>query len=91
MDTPVAVKDLVTGITHELANGEYTFESEAGTFENRFVLMAAGGTTTINGIQDNAAETESVYTLDGKLLPNGSANGIHIIRRGNDVQKVITK
>lgn len=91
MDTPVAVKDLVTGITHELANGEYTFESEAGTFENRFVLMAAGGTTTINGIQDNAAETESVYTLDGKLLPNGSASGINIIRRGNDVQKVITK
>ena len=91
MDTPVAVKDLVTGITHELANGEYTFESEAGTFENRFVLMAAGGTTAINGIQDNSTETESVYTLDGKLLPNGSASGIHIIRRGNDVQKVITK
>ena len=91
MDTPVAVKDLVTGITHELANGEYTFESEAGTFENRFVLMAAGGTTTINGIQNNSTETESVYTLDGKLLPNGSASGINIIRRGNDVQKVIKK
>ncbi len=91
MDTPVAVKDLVTGITHELTNGEYTFESEAGTFENRFVLMAAGGTTTINGIQNNSTETESVYTLDGKLLPNGSASGIHIIRRGNDVQKVIQK
>ena len=46
---------------------------------------------TINGIQDIAAETESVYTLDGKLLPNGSASGINIIRRGNDVQKVIKK
>lgn len=39
MDMPVVVKDLVMGTTHELKNGEYTFDTEAGTFESRFVLI----------------------------------------------------
>jgi hypothetical protein len=90
IDMPVVVKDLMTGITHELKNGEYTFETEAGTFENRFVLMPAGGVTAISNTKAEGAEVESVYTLDGKQLPT-TAKGINIVRKGNEVQKVVTK
>ena len=90
MDMPVVVKDLVMGITHELKNGEYTFETEAGTFESRFVLMPAGGQTAISDAQTYGEEAESVYTLDGKQMP-ATGKGVSIVRKGNEVQKVIVK
>ena len=90
MDMPVVVKDLVMGTTHDLNNGEYTFETEAGAFENRFVLMPIDVVTAVNDLQTDGAEAESVYSLDGKQLP-ASAKGVNIVRKGNEVQKVITK
>ena len=89
MDIPVVVKDLMTGITHELKNGEYTFETEAGTYESRFVLMS-GELTAISNTMVEGAETESIYTIDGKQLPT-TVKGINIVRKGNEVQKVVTK
>lgn len=38
MDTPMMLKDLQTGIIHDFNEGSYEFASEAGTFDNRFVL-----------------------------------------------------
>ena len=90
MDMPMVVKDLVMGTVHELENGEYTFETEAGTFENRFVLMPASEATAISNAKTEGAEAEDVYTLDGKQLPT-TAKGINIVRKGNEVQKVVTK
>ena len=90
MDKPVVVKDLVMGTTHELKNGEYTFETEAGVFENRFVLMPTDVVTAVNDLQTDGAEAESVYSLDGKQLP-ASAKGVNIVRKGNEVQKIISK
>lgn len=90
MDMPVVVKDLVMGTTHDLNNGEYTFETEAGTFENRFVLMPIDVVTAVNDLQTDGAEAESVYSLDGKQLP-ASAKGVNIVRKGNEVQKIISK
>lgn len=90
MDMPMVVKDLVMGTIHELENGEYTFETEAGTFENRFVLMPASEATAISNAKTEGAEAEDVYTLDGKQLPT-TAKGINIVRKGNEVQKVVTK
>ncbi len=90
MDMPVVVKDLVMGTTHELKNGEYTFDTEAGTFESRFVLMAAGNVTAISDKLADGTEVESVYSLDGKQLP-ATAKGVNIVRKGNEVQKVTVK
>ena len=90
MDMPMVVKDLVMGTIHELENGEYTFETEAGTFDNRFVLMPASEATAISNAKVEGAEAEDVYTLDGKQLPT-TAKGINIVRKGNEVQKVVTK
>jgi hypothetical protein len=90
MDMPMVVKDLVMGTVHELENGDYTFETEAGTFENRFVLMPASEATAISNAKTEGAEAEDVYTLDGKQLPT-TAKGINIVRKGNEVQKVVTK
>ena len=90
MDMPMVVKDLVMGTMHELENGEYTFEPEAGTFENRFVLMPASEATAISNAKTEGAEAEDVYTLDGKQLPT-TAKGINIVRKGNEVQKIVTK
>ena len=90
MDAPVAVKDLVMGSIHDLRNGEYTFDTEAGTFESRFVLMLAGETTAINATTQNNDEPVSTYTLDGKQLPQGkTVKGVNIIRQGKEVKKVI--
>lgn len=90
MDMPMVVKDLVMGTVHALENGEYTFETEAGTFENRFVLMLASEATAISNAKVEGAEAKDVYTLDGKQLPT-TAKGINIVRKGNEVQKVVTK
>ena len=90
MDMPMVVKDLVMGTIHELENGEYTFETEAGTFENRFVLMPVSEATAISNAKTEGAEAKDVYTLDGKQLPT-TAKGINIVRKGNEVQKVVTK
>lgn len=78
------------GSIHDLRNGEYTFDTEAGTFESRFVLMLAGETTAINATTQNNDEPVSTYTLDGKQLPQGkTVKGVNIIRQGKEVKKVI--
>ena len=92
MDMPVVVKDLLMGTTHNMMNGEMTFETEAGTFENRFVLMPASDVTAISNVKTEGAETEaeSIYSLDGKQK-HAATKGVNIVRKGNEVQKVITK
>ena len=37
----IFIKDNVTGAMHNLNNGSYTFQSEAGTFNDRFVVVYA--------------------------------------------------
>lgn len=74
MDTPMMLKDLLTGIIHDFDEGSYSFASEAGTFDNRFVLMtraAATGidVTTLGSIKVTATEDGiEVSQLDGATL-----------------------
>lgn len=84
MDMPMVLKDAVTGTTHDLKNGEYTFESEAGTFNQRFMLMPAGNATAIETA--TAAEAESpAYMLDGRRAEKG-AKGV-VVEKGKKVVK----
>ena len=64
-DCKMALKDLETGVTHDLGKGAYTFETSAGTFDNRFMLVS-GFLTDISEIG-----------IDG-LDINADANGISI-------------
>lgn len=49
-DVGVVLKDKVTGASHDFAKGNYTFTSEAGTFEERFMLVKAAETTAVDGV-----------------------------------------
>lgn len=67
MDQPVLLKDNLMNITYDLSNGDYSFSSEAGTFDNRFMLLIDGGAT---GIADIATEAGV------NIMP--STNGINL-------------
>ncbi len=67
MDQPVLLKDNLMNITYDLSNGGYSFSSEAGTFDNRFMLLIDGGAT---GIADIAKEAGV------NIMP--STNGINL-------------
>lgn len=67
MDQPVLLKDNLMNITYDLGNGDYSFSSEAGTFDNRFMLLIDGGAT---GIADIAKEAGV------NIMP--STNGINL-------------
>ena len=73
MDQPMLLRDMLTGRTVSLTDGDYTFDSEAGTFDNRFMLVMDNGTT---GIAQLFAETGvSVIGADGGLYISGANKG----------------
>lgn len=47
MDQPMLLRDNLMQVTHDLSMGDYTFVTEAGTYDNRFVLLANANTTSI--------------------------------------------
>ncbi|MBR7166270.1 MAG: leucine-rich repeat domain-containing protein [Bacteroidaceae bacterium] len=74
----VVLFDKETGITHNFADGDYTFTADAGTYTNRFVLgiTKAPETTSV-------AELESmgitVDTEGGRIQVSGAKGTISII------------
>jgi len=87
MDMPMVLKDAVTGLTYDLAEGEYTFESEAGTFNSRFMLMPAGSTTDIHAVTTAAEADSPSYTLDGRMLPESENTRGVVVKNGKKVIK----
>ncbi len=88
MDTPVAIYDKEMGITFDLSKGAYLFSTEAGTFNDRFVLVRGGGATRINAINAEAADDDApVYTLGGQRVEQMKANRVYI----TNGKKVIKK
>ena len=105
MDKPMLLLDNLLGITFDLANGAYEFESAAGTFNKRFMLvengnatgiadikaktgvnvMATAGGLSVNGLNGAAM---NIYTLDGKLVSEPSADGVVSLQRGTYVVSV---
>lgn len=65
----IFVEDRLMNITHNLKHGAYTFSTEAGTFENRFVIKFAQGLLSTNSKvfdQNNVV----VYKKDQKIYIN---------------------
>ena len=85
MDKKVCLRDNVTGTTHDLQNGGYTFQTEAGTFNARFTIVADNSTTDIDVTKADGQTTPTVYTLDGKQVPEPQKGQVNII----DKKKVI--
>ncbi len=70
-DMGVMLTDKLTGKSHYFTNGEYTFTSAAGTFNDRFLLVTTGEETVgINGVYSvgNAA----VGVVDGQIAVSGA-------------------
>lgn len=69
MDQPMLLQDNQTGATFDLTEGDYQFDSNAGTFENRFVLVPSRGTT---GIADIVKKTGiNIMSTDAGINLNG--------------------
>lgn len=71
MDVPMVLIDNVTGTTHDLNDGEYTFTADKGTYDKRFVLAVAEdylaeGINAVNADEQGAAA--KIYDLQGKRV-----------------------
>jgi hypothetical protein len=105
MDKPMLLKDLTLGITFDLSNGAYEFESAAGTFNNRFMLVENGDATGIadiktktgvsimpadGGLSVNGLDGAqmNIYSLDGKLMSERTADGTVALQRGTYVVSI---
>ena len=92
MDTPMMLKDLQTGSIHDFSEGSYEFTSEAGSFDNRFVLMTRAAVTGIDvaaldNIKVTATEgaievsqlggaTLNVFTASGEKVATSQTDGV---------------
>ena len=77
MDTPIYIKDNLTGTIHDFSEGNYTFMTEAGTFEDRFVVMMKAGET---GIQNSEIKNQNseLYNVKGQRVNEATEQGIYI-------------
>ena len=64
MDTPVQLYDKVTNETIDLTESDYAFETEEGTFEDRFVVKASVGGGTETGGAETGGTEASVDPVD---------------------------
>ena len=91
MDQPMLLQDNQTGATYDLTEGDYQFASNAGTFENRFVLVPSRGTTGIADIVKktgiNIMPTDAginLNSVDGKKVTIYAADGTMLASRTFD-------
>lgn len=91
MDQPMLLKDNQAGVTFDLTNGDYEFTSGAGTFNNRFMLIANGNVTGIADIISKTGvnimptdEGLSINHANGKTISVYNLNGMQIASRNTD-------
>ena len=70
MDLPMMLVDTKRGLTYDLSMGSYQFETEAGTFNQRFVLRPTEEATAIK--QLTAKTGVAIGTQDGGLSIGGA-------------------
>ncbi|MCQ2335058.1 MAG: leucine-rich repeat domain-containing protein [Paludibacteraceae bacterium] len=86
----ITLIDHLSNVETVLTAAGYTFYATPGNYTNRFELRfgAPQAPTAVENIE--AEETlGEVYTLTGQKVGDTSAKGIYIIRRGDDVKKVL--
>lgn len=88
----VMLTDRLTGTVTNLATDSYTFTTEAGASDDRFVIALARTTDIENSVADDAPITE-IYTLDGKLVTDTDnlPVGIYLVKKGGEYVKRIVK
>ncbi len=69
-DAGVVLKDRLTGASHDFSKGGYTFTSEAGTYEGRFMLVKDDNVTGIDGVF--ATDGAVVDVQNGNITLNGA-------------------
>jgi len=69
-DCNMVLKDNETGTIHDFGKGAYTFLADAGTYENRFVMMS-GSTTNIS---DKGIDGVSIMPTEGGIAINGTTD-----------------
>lgn len=82
MDTPVYIEDKVTGEVHFLNDGDFTFHSEEGTDNSRFVLDLAAGDITGIGNNEEDADVQAqapAYDLQGRKVTTPVQGGVYIV------------
>ena len=84
MDVNAYIYDAKTAKTYDLSDGEFTFNAEPGTDNDRFTLIVADVATGINSVVAKGAD--KVYDLNGRKM-NDAKTGI-VIKNG---KKVIVK
>jgi hypothetical protein len=112
----ILLKDKLLNTTVDLSAGEYTFDAEAGTSDNRFELQlrAKGEVTGLVSAEDrairvyamkgaivveNAAESVSVYSINGVEVVKSNATGaktilpvsqgVYVVKAGDKVFKTV--
>lgn len=63
----VYLEDLLTHVIHDLRTGDYNFVSEAGNFENRFIVKF-----------NNSALSQSDFNFDNTVVVFKSNNDLHV-------------
>ena len=86
MDKAVVLYDSETGRTIDLSKADYTFMTEAGTFNNRFILKSGEVTGISNSLVEPSANAP-VYTLDGVQVQNAKSRQVYI----QEGKKIISK
>ena len=77
MDTPIYIKDNLTGTIHDFAEGSYEFASEAGTFDDRFTVIMKAGETGIDNAEIGNQNSE-IYNVKGQRVNEATEQGIYI-------------
>ena len=92
MDLPMMLTDHVMSITHNLAEGPYTFTTESGTFNERFTLTASqSGITDIRQLQEQTSAETIIYNLGGQQIMKQNGNGTINLPKGVYVRKSAEK
>ena len=86
MDTPIYIKDNLTGTIHDFAEGSYEFASEAGTFDDRFTVIMKAGETGIDNAEIGNQNSE-IYNVKGQRVNEATEQGIYI----KENRKVVIK
>ena len=53
MDQPMLLRDMKLQITHDLSIGDYSFTTDMGTFNNRFMLVVDGNATSVGKLRQD--------------------------------------
>lgn len=84
MDLPMLLIDIVTGTEFDLSNGDYEFSTEAGTFNNRFMLRLSGEATAIRNLANETGVTIS-KTKGGLNIASAEGKTVEVYNVGGSL------